>query len=155
MKNKKNDILLTSVSANLIGILGTVIGFVLLALSIYIYMNSIEEADREEHIYKTLINCTKYTNNFHNSEFALSDNSQYEANIIGSNVNIKKEFITNGDNELLEIENIITNCKNMEIVNFCIGQIENNKEYQKHGCSTNGLNVTLRYRETWTYKPIF
>ena len=44
---------------------------------------------------------------------------------------------------------------NIEIVNFCIGQIENNKEYQKHGCSTNGLNVTLRYRETWTYKPIF
>jgi len=155
MKNNKNSVLLNSVSANLIGILGTILGIVLFAASIFLYTNSIEEADREEHIYEVVRNCTSYTNSFHKSEYALSDNSQYEANISGSTVNIKKESISNGDNELLEIENIIANCKNMELVNLCIGQIEENEEFKSYGCPINGLSVTLRYKESWTYKPVF
>ena len=47
MKNNKNSVLLNSVSANLIGILGTILGIVLFAASIFLYTNSIEEADRE------------------------------------------------------------------------------------------------------------
>ena len=70
-------------------------------------------------------------------------------------MNIKKESISNGDNELLEIENIIANCKNMELVNLCIGQIEESEEFKSYGCESNGLSVTLRYKETWTYKPVF
>ena len=154
-KNKKNNVLLNSISANLIGIIGTTIGIVLFFVSIYLYTNAIDKPDREDHIFETTKKCASYANGFHNSQYALDDNSIYEASIKGSLVYIKKESISSGDNELLEIENIISNCKNMELIELCIGIVEENEEFKTAGCKSNGLNVTLRYKETWTYKPVF
>lgn len=155
MKNIKNKQLINSVSANLIGILGTILGVLMFAGSLFLYSTAIEKADINEDVSNKTIACAKYTNGFHNTEFSLNEESKYEANISGSIVNIRKENVVDGKNELLEIENIIANCKNMELIKLCIGQVEDNEEFKSYGCSQNGLNVTLRYKETWTYKPVF
>jgi hypothetical protein len=153
--NKKA--LINSISYNLIGIFGTVLGIGMFAGSLYLYSTAIEEPDDELHIFETTTHCNNYANNFHNSNFSVNDKSIYNAIIRNDLVLINKEEVINGKDELLEIENIISNCKNMELINFCLGQAEVKVEdgLEKHGCKKNGLNVTLKYKETWTYKPVF
>ena len=151
----KNQNLASSVGSNLIGIFGTFLGLIMFAVSLYLYLTPIDKADREQDITEKTIACVKYANGFHNTQYALNENSIYEARLRGQEVIIRKENIVSGKDELLEIENIIANCKNMVLTELCIGQVETNPEFSSYGCQNNGLNVKLLYKENWTYNPVF
>lgn len=135
----------SKISSNVLGLLFTLFGLVAFGVSAMIYLTPIDEPDSKLHAQETLSECLEIAKSY--SGFT------GKVDINAKQVNIKKYGLTDGKTELLISDNIIARCNNVEVQKFCIGNQEENKDQSKHGCSSNGVEMILKYKEPWKYTP--
>ncbi len=133
----------SKISSNVLGLLFTLLGLVSFAIAITIYLTPIEEPDSKLHAQETLSECLEIAKSY--SGFT------GKVDINAKQVNIKKYGLTDGKTELLLSDNIISRCNNVEVQKYCIGNQE--PKESKHGCSSTGVEIILKYKEPWKYTP--